>query len=120
MEKEKIEIKIPIDSILDNATASIAVVEGKEPIVAFVQLDFGLIKIKGITVKKRDFRRDGNEVMVLDMPAYRAGYSYIKSVFIADKNIYTEITQAVLRRVQEELDSIRKSPDYIDVDAIPF
>lgn len=124
MEKIEIAIEIPLDAMTELVTAEISIVQGKEPIVAFVQLDFGFLTIKGITVKKRDFKNDGNEVLIFDLPAYRAGVNYVKSVFISDKRIFTGISQAVLKRVEEELGGSNgfenHSDQYVNPNDIPF
>lgn len=120
MEKRVFEIEITIDAPVDIVTANISIVQGKEPIVAFVQLDFGFITVKGCTVKKRDFKNDGNETLIFDLPAYKAGYTFIKSVFISDKRIYSAIAQGVLRKVEEEQGMITNSEETVDVDDIPF
>lgn len=115
MENGKTQITIPVESSIKSVTATITFVQNKEPILAFVHLDFGFIKIKGITVKKRDFHNDGNEVTVIDLPAYKAGFTYIKSVYIADKRIYTAVTNAVLQKVQDELKKRDVPPEEITI-----
>lgn len=120
MEKSKLEIGIPLDVYTDVAKANISIVQGKEPIVAFVQLDFGFIKIKGITVKKRDFKGNGEEILIFDMPAYKAGYNYIKSAVISDKRIYFQISNAVLQKIKESTSMNYLADQEVSVDDIPF
>ena len=124
MEKSVIEVEIPVNLNIDNAVARIKIVHDKEPILAFVQVDLGFITIKGITVKERDFNGDGNKVLVFDLPAYKAGFNYIKSVFISDKRIFSEISRAVLSKVQEELGNAKTYEEYseeeVNPDDIPF
>ncbi len=119
-----IEVEIPVNLNTAVAVARIKIVPGKEPILAFVQVDFGFLTVKGITVKKRDFNGDGNEVLVFDLPGYKSGYRFVKSVFISDKRIFTEISQAVLDKVQEELGNTntygRYPEEEVDPDDIPF
>ncbi len=121
MEKSDIEVEIPVDLNTNFATARIKLAHGNPSIIAFVQVDFGFITIKGITIKKRDFNGDGHETLVFDLPAYKAGYSYVKSVYISDKSMFFEISKAVLDRVNEELGNTREfSEEVVNPDDIPF
>lgn len=121
MEKSEIVVEIPVNLNTSNAIANIKIAHGNPSIIAFVQVDFGFITIKGITVKERDFKGDGNKVLVFDLPAYRAGYSYVKSVYISDKNMFFEISKAVLDRVSEELRNTKQLvEEIVDPDDIPF
>ena len=103
MENGKIEITIPLEGDIKSVIATILLVKDKHPILAFVHLDFGFIKIKGVTVKKISFHHDNNEVILMDMPAYRTGFTFTKSAFIADKRMYDTITNVVLQKVEDEL-----------------
>lgn len=121
MEKSEILVEIPVDLNLNSAIAHIKIAHDNPSIIAFVQVEFGFITIKGITVKKRDFNGDGNETFVFDLPAYKAGYNYIKSVYISDKRIFSEISNAVIARINEELGGGQIAPeDFVDPDDIPF
>lgn len=121
MEKSDIEVEIPVNLNTTTAVAHIKIAHGNPSIIAFVQVDFGFITIKGITIKKRDFKGDGNETLVFDLPAYKAGYSYIKSVFISDKSMYFELSNAVLDKVKEELGYAKEfTEEIVDPDDIPF
>lgn len=124
MEKTKIKVEIPVNVNSDFVTANITIVPGREPILAFVQLDFGFLTVKGITVKKVDFKHDGNESLIFDMPAYKAGFTYVKSIFISDKRIFTELAQTVIQKVEEALGGnvyTRKySEEEVDPEDIPF
>jgi hypothetical protein len=58
---------------------------------------------------------------VFDLPAYKAGYNYIKSVYISDKRIFSEISNAVITRINEELGEGQiVSEEFVDPDDIPF
>ena len=121
MEKSEIEVEIPVNLNSNSAKAHIKFAHGNPSIVAFVQVDFGFITVKGITIKKRDFNGDGNEVLVFDLPAYKAGYSYVKSVFISDKSMFFEISKAVLDKVNEEMGNATElTEEIVDPDDIPF
>ena len=123
MEKTKIEIEIPVNLNTQVVTAKITLAQGKEPILAFVQLDFGFITVKGITVKKVDFKHDGNETLIFDLPAYRAGITFVKSVFIPDKRLFSELARTVVQKVEEELAIVGNSlrnDQHVDPDDIPF
>ena len=121
MEKSEILVEIPVDLNANTAVAHIKIAHGNPSIIAFVQVEFGFITIKGITVKKRDFNGDGHETLVFDLPAYKAGYNYIKSVYISDKRIFSVISNAVIARVNEELGNSQMSSDeFVDPDDIPF
>lgn len=121
MEKSEILVEIPVDLNTNTAVAHIKIAHGNPSIIAFVQVEFGFITIKGITVKKRDFNGDGNETLVFDLPAYKAGYNYIKSVYISDKRIFSEISNAVITRINEELGEGQiVSEEFVDPDDIPF
>ncbi len=121
MEKSEILVDIPVSLNINNAIAHITFAPGNPSIVAFVKVEFGFITIKGITVKKRDFNGDGHETLVFDLPAYKAGYNYIKSVYISDKRIFAEISNAVIARINEELGNSQIVLDeFVDPNDIPF
>lgn len=103
MEKEEIKININIDQKEFEIAATISLISGKEPIAAFVTLDFGFLKVKGCRVKWVDFNKDGNLTLVFDLPAYRAGVTFIKSVYIPDKRIYAQISNSVVAKVKDLL-----------------
>lgn len=118
MDQEIIEIPFQY-SVSGTVSAQITFAERKEPIVAFVELDFGWMKIRGITVKKRDFKGDGNEVLVFDLPAYRAGIKFHKSVYM-EKEIFFEFAEPVLNKVKEMLGEEVSREDEVFPDDIPF
>lgn len=121
MEKSEILVEVPIELNTNTAVAHINLTHDNASIIAFVKVDFGFITIKGITVKKRDFSGDGHETLVFDLPAYKAGYNYIKSVYISDKRIFSEISNAVIARINEELGEGQIiSEEFVDPDEIPF
>ena len=121
MEKSEILVEVPIELNTHTAIAHIKIAHDNPSIIAFVQVEFGFITIKGITVKKRDFNGDGHETLVFDLPAYKAGYNYIKSVYISDKRVFSEISNAVIARVNEELRNTQAlSNEFVDPDDIPF
>lgn len=121
MEKSEILVEIPVSLNSNTAVAHIKMAHSNSSVIAFVQVEFGFITIKGITVKKRDFNGDGHETLVFDLPAYKTGYSYIKSVYISDKRVFSEISNAVIARVNEELGNTQdSSEDFVDPNDIPF
>jgi len=112
METEKFQLEVKHDFMTDKATATISLVNGKDPIIAFVTLDFGFLKIKGITIKEKDFNNDGNKVLSFDLPAYRTGHGYNKSVYIPNKQDYLTIATPILERVKAELS--QKNPPLLE------
>ena len=121
MEKSEILVEIPVSLNTNIAIAHIKMAHNNPSIIAFVQLEFGFITIKGITVKKRDFIGDGHETLVFDLPAYKTGYSYVKSVYISNKSVFSQISNAVISRVNEELGVAHESSeDFVDPNDIPF
>lgn len=100
MKKEELTININIDQKEINVKALISLIEGKDPIVAFVILDFGFIRIKGCRVKWVDFNKDNNLSLIFDLPAYRTGGGFIKAVYFPDKRFYIQIGNEIIEKVQ--------------------
>lgn len=118
MEKENIKIKIIINNQEATMLATISLITDKDPIVAFVVLDFGFLRIKGCRVKWADFNKDGNLTLIFDLPAYRAGATFIKSVYIPDKRIYAQISNAVVAKTRDLLNSNSNLENQMDEEEI--
>jgi hypothetical protein len=127
MKKEELAININIDDKETNVKALISLVEGKDPIVAFVILDFGILRIKGCRVKWVDFNKDSHLSLIFDLPAYRTGAGFIKAVYFPDKRFYIQIGNEIVEKVQALLSNKDNNYDNNDekneeenFDEVPF
>lgn len=118
---KKFEVNLPFDKSTSGAKVSVSLVSGRNPIIGFAQIDFGFVKIKGCTIKEKDFKHDGNTTLTFDLPAYRAGQIFVKSAYFPDKQFYGQITNAVINKVREELGyTPPNNEEDVNPDDIPF
>ncbi len=92
---------------VDSIKAYIHIVENREPVKAFVKLIIGVIEIRGVTVKLKDFKKDGSvPKLCFDMPGYPSGGGYAKSAIIEDKRLYLKVANKVADFVKKHFKEV--------------
>ena len=103
----------------------VRVIEPKTDIVAFVNLalldnsDNPIFKVRGYTVKVKKF--SNKPVFSINAPAFRAGYGFMKSFIVDDKELWKVLQENIVDEVLRN-NGGKKPSDYelemIDLDEI--
>lgn len=125
MSKEEYTISLPYSEAVSGLKVQITIIPDKDPIVAFAQLDFGFVRIKGCTIKWKDFGKGEGPMLIFDLPAYRTAFKHVKAAYFPDTEVYKRLTEAIVQSVKKKL-NIKNEPDgndpdgEIDPDSLPF
>lgn len=100
---EKQEFTTTVSFAEQHVKTQITIIPDRDPFVAFAQLDFGFIRIKGCTIKWSDFGKGGEPVLTFNLPAYKTNFKYIKAVYFPDTEHYLKLTEQIINAVKGKL-----------------
>ena len=120
--EDKYKIEIPIsDPVWPTVLATVVLAKNKKPIVAFARLEIYSLVIKGITIKEKTFGKENTvPVLCMDLPAYRTGPVFTKSVYFTNKRIYVEISTAIVEAVQKWVKEFENKNEDINPEEVPI
>lgn len=125
-------MEIPIPIQLSKIDVQVTAVRDNKPlkdIVGFFELIFfdgdnkPLIKVRGCTVKVKQFKETDGPVFTINAPAYRSSLKYRTSFFLENLSLWHDIEKIVLEELSQQTGGLTPK-DYVieDVNSrdIPF
>jgi len=101
-------MEIPLGIQLTNIKVNIKPLDRKiKDIVGFFEIiitddeDKPFFKVRGGTIKVKQFEATPSPVFTLNAPAYRSGFGYRASFIVESKALWSDITKAILEEFSQ-------------------